>query len=282
VPGDLDRAGGGHRDDRELVTDDPAPHPGVDVSGRGGVTHRPEPHRLVVIDQPLLTQRRRVRIGRQHMQMRLLQCQPVNRGHPGLAVHPGVDVIAPLITGRDEFAERRVGAAQVRIRRHQVGLGNLDRRFHTTFRLGVERLARMHGAAVVPSGCHDHRVAHRNPGHMLHGDRLRVVAQQIRRGAADTPQRRVQARDQCPQRLIPGRDHDPKPRPRQPRTEQTRPTAVHARALAPFELQPQTGLGHPRPVGTPPTGPPRALFAAATARRVVRSVPANPIATRRS
>ena len=68
VPGDLGRARAGPGDDDQLLTGDPAPDPGARVAGRGGVAHRPEPDGLVVVDQPFLAQRRRMRLVRQRVQ----------------------------------------------------------------------------------------------------------------------------------------------------------------------------------------------------------------------
>jgi len=111
----------------------------------------------------------------------------------------------------------------------------------------------------MPARRHDSGMAHRDPGHMLDRDRLRVVAQQIRRNTADMAQRRVQTRDQRAHRLIPDRDHHPEPRPGKPRAEQVRLATVHPRPVAPVELQPQPRLSHPRSIRAPPTRPPCCL-----------------------
>ncbi len=76
-------------------------------------------------------------------------------------------------------------------------------------------------------------------------------------GAASRPDRPAA----CPG-PVPGRDHHPEPRPRQPRAEQAASPAPPIRAghhRAPVELQPQPRLGDPRPIRAPMTGPPRRL-----------------------
>ena len=111
----------------------------------------------------------------------------------------------------------------------------------------------------MPARSHHRRVPHRDPGDVLNGDRLRVVTQQIRRRPTHLAQRRVQAGDQAAHRLIPDRDHHPKPGPGQPRAEQIRLAAADPRTVTPVELQPQAGLGHPWPIRAPPPRPPHVL-----------------------
>ena len=95
----------------------------------------------------------------------------------------------------------------------------------------------------------DHlRVPHRDPRHVLDGHGLRVVGQQVRRRPADSPQRLADAPGQGAQLLVPDRDHDPEPRPRQPRAEQQRLPAPHQRPVAPVPLQEHSRLRDPGPV----------------------------------
>jgi hypothetical protein len=91
VPGDLGQPTRRAADDDQLVADHPAPHLRPDMAGWGGVAHRPEPDGLVVVDQPFLTQRDRVRLAGQHVQVPPLDHEPVDRRGPGFAVRPGVD-----------------------------------------------------------------------------------------------------------------------------------------------------------------------------------------------
>ncbi len=57
------------------------------------------------------------------------------------------------------------------------------------------------------------------------------------------------------QRAVPRRDHDPEPRPRQPRAEQIRGPPADRRALTPVPLGPHPRLDDPRPIH-PPAAPP--------------------------
>ena len=88
----------------------------------------------------------------------------------------------------------------------------------------------------------------------------------------------------CPARRTPSGSCGPATRSRPgtattPTTRRTTPSAaVDRRPVAEVVLQPQTGFGHPRPVHPDPPGPVPG-FAAATARRDVRSDPMNPIAS---
>ena len=216
-----------------------------------------------------------------------LDLQPLRRDRARLPVHPPVHHHAELLACPRQLSEAPVALQQVRLRGHQVGLGDPHRRLRPALGLRVIRDARMHRHPVMPAHGDDLRMADRNPGDMLDGDRLLVISQRINRHPADPPQHHVQARDQRRQRPVPHGQHHPEPRPRQPRAEQQRPPRQpvrprHHRALAPVPLQPQPRLSDPRPV-RPAVHPARhRAFAAATARRVVRSFPVNPIAASRS
>lgn len=59
---------------------------------------------------------------------------------------------------------------------------------------------------------------------------------------------------QSAQRLVPGRQHHPEPRPRQPRAEQLRAASTDTRPFAPVELQPHPRLRNPRPILAPVPG----------------------------
>lgn len=66
------------------------------MAGRGGVAHRPEPGRLILVHQALLAQRERIRIRRQRMQMLPLGGQPLLGDRRAFPLDPAVDPPAPL------------------------------------------------------------------------------------------------------------------------------------------------------------------------------------------
>ena len=222
MPGDLGRAAAGAGGDHQFLPGGPAPHPGPGVAGRGGVADRPEPDRLVVADQPLLAQRQRIRLVRQRVQHLPLGGQPVRRDRGGLPVHPAVDPAAELPAGLLQLGEAAVGRQQVRLRRHQVRLGDLHRRLDPALGLGIERHARLHLAAVMPPERDHLRVPHRDPGHVVHGDGPRVVGQQVGRRAAHGAQRLVDAPGQ--------RARAAGPRPGSPPGTATRPATPRTAA----------------------------------------------------
>jgi hypothetical protein len=145
------------------------------------------------------------------MQVTAFDREPIDRSGTGLAVDAGVDVLAPRPARGDQLRERVVGAAQVGLGGHQIGLRDPDGRLDPALGLRVERLTGMHRRPVMPAGGDDRRMPHRDAGDVFDGDRLRVVAQQKRRHTPDLPQRGVQAGDQRTHRLVPDRDHDPEP-----------------------------------------------------------------------
>jgi hypothetical protein len=65
----------------------------------------------------------RMRLVRQPVQHLPLSSQPVRRDRGGLPVHPPVDPGAELAVGLFQLREAAVSRQQVRLRRHQVGLG---------------------------------------------------------------------------------------------------------------------------------------------------------------
>jgi len=222
------------------------------VAGRGGVADRPEPDRLVISHQPLLAQRQGMRLVRQRVQHLPLGGKPRGRDRGGLPVHPPVDPVAELAARLGQLGEAAVSRQQVRIRGHQVGLGDLHRGLDPALGLRVERDARLHLAAVVAAHGDHLRVPHRDPGHVVHGDRPGVIGQQVGRRPAHRPQCLVDAPGQRPELLVPGRDDHPEPGPGQPCREQLRPPGPDRRPVAPVPLQPHPRLGHPRPVTAAP------------------------------
>ena len=77
-------------DDDQLLADGADHTSAPTMPGRGGVAHRPEPDRLIVVDQPVLTRaRRRAASSRQHVQPLPFDRQPLDRGRAGLPMHAG-------------------------------------------------------------------------------------------------------------------------------------------------------------------------------------------------
>jgi hypothetical protein len=259
VAGNLGQPAAGAGDDDQLAAVHPAPDPVPDMTGRGGVPHRPEPDRLILVHQPFLAQRQHIRLARQRMQMLALGGQPLDGDCGAFPVHPAVDPLAPRRARVLQLAEAGILGGQVHQCRHQVRFGDLHRRLGAAFGLGIERPACLHGGAVVPAQRDHVRVADRDPGDMLDGHGPGVIGEQIGRDAADDLQCTVQARGQAPERLVPRRQHHPEPGPGQPAAEQLRPAAADLRALAPVPLQPHPRLGDPRPVSPPVPGPPHGL-----------------------
>ena len=91
---------------------------------------------------------------------------------------------------------------------------------------------------VVAAGRDDHRVADRDPGDMIDRDRLLVVGQPVRRRPTEGAHRPVQTADHRRQGPVPRRDHDPEPRPRQPRAEQVRRPARRSSGPGPSPTAP--------------------------------------------
>jgi hypothetical protein len=106
---------------------------------------------------------------------------------------------------------------------------------------------------------HDLRVTHRDPAHLIDRHRLLVIGQCVRGRGPKRSQRPIQADHHRRHRLIPQRQHDPKPAPRKPRAEQHRRAARHHRPIAVIPLHPQPRLGDPRPIPAPVPLPPAAL-----------------------
>ena len=167
-------------------------------------------------------------------------------------MHPPVDPVAEPGAGLLQLREAAVSRQQVRLRGHQVGLGDLHRRLDPALGLRVERHAGLHLAAVVAAQRDHLRVPHRDARDVVHRDGARVVGQQVGRRAASGPQCLVDAPGQRAQLLVPGRDHHPEPRPGQPRREQLRLAAPDLRPVAPVPLQPHPRLRDPRPVAPAP------------------------------
>ena len=121
---------------------------------------------------------------------------------------------------------------------------------------GVGDPAGVHAQPVVPARRQHLRMADRDAGHMLDGDGLLVVGEQVGGHPADAAQRGVHRGDHRGQRLVQDRQHHPVARPGQPGAEQLGWHARHRRAVAEVVLHPHPRLGQPRPVHPGPPGPP--------------------------
>jgi hypothetical protein len=248
-----------HGGDDEFVAVKPRPDSSIDQLMRDGVTHPLHRDRGVPVDPAGGAERDGERLSWQRMQPLAFLGQRLGRAAAGLPVDPVVDLLAELSARRLQLSEGAVRLEQVRLSRHQVGLGDLDRVLRAALGLRVRGDAGADGHPVVPADLDDLRVAHRDPRDMLHRHRLLVVRQRIRRHPTNPPQRRVQTRHNRRHCLVPHRDHHPEPRPRQPRTPQTRAPPGDPRTLAPVPLHPQPRLRDPRPKH-PPLPDPKPLL----------------------
>ena len=100
VADDLNEALGAAAHDDELLAHDPAPHFGALVAVGRRVAHRAEADGLVVAHDPGLTEGRGVSLDRQHVEVRRLLGEHVDRRPAGLAVHPGVEGLGEGVAGR--------------------------------------------------------------------------------------------------------------------------------------------------------------------------------------
>jgi hypothetical protein len=128
-----------------------------------------------------------------------------------------------------------------------------------------------HRTSLRPAACacvrqppQDGTLAARSTSHQCDQTRLLVIGQRIRRCPTQPAQGGVQAGQQGAEPAVPGRQHHPEPRPRQPGAEQQRRPrpavrSEHHRAGAPVELQPQPRFGDPGPIPATVPRPPRLL-----------------------
>ena len=139
-------------DDDQLLSLHPAPHLFPNMARRRRVAHRPEADGLVVVHDPGLAQRRRVRLGGQGVEVDALVREHLERWPVGLPVRPGIDLLAEGLTGLDQLPEAAIGRQQVGVSGDQVGLGNLDRGFRAALRLGVGGDAGLDPEPIVAAG----------------------------------------------------------------------------------------------------------------------------------
>ena len=203
--------------------------------------------------------------------------QHLGRSPAGDPVRPGVHLLAEHRAGLLQPGERAVLRQQVGVSRHQVGLGDLHRGFRPAFRRRVIRHAGRHGQPVMPPQRDRGRVTDRQPGDMLDRHRLLVIGQQVSRHPAGPAQRGIDRAGHRRPGLIQQRQHHPEPGPGHP--QQNKIVATPSiRGPSPKSYCahiPGSGI-HGRYTRRRPAA--YAPLIPATARRVVRSDPAYPIA----
>jgi len=155
VPGDLDRAGGLHVDDDDLLVRatamHPPPHGLAEQTGRDRVLPALERHhRHAGRHRPGHSEGDRVRHGRDRMQPGPFLGEHLVRGPAGDPMLPGVDLDTERLARRLQLAERGVRLEQVGVLGDQVGLGDLHARLRTAFRGGVGRDAGVDRHPVEP------------------------------------------------------------------------------------------------------------------------------------
>ena len=101
--------------------------------------------------------------------------QHLGRGAAGHPVRAVVDLLAEHRARRLELGETGVLGQQVRLARHQIRLGDLDRVLAATLAGRVGRHTGGQGQPVVAAEGQHLRVAHRDPGDVLDRHRLLVV-----------------------------------------------------------------------------------------------------------
>ena len=189
------------------------------------------------------------------MQALLLLDEHLDRCPPGHPMLTAVDLGHPRLTRIDQLRPRPVAVPQVGVGWHQVGLGDPHRRLAATLGFRIRRHTRRDRHAVVAADRDHLRMPDRHAGDVVDRDGALVVGQPIRRCTTKGPHGTVDTADHRRQPAIPARNHDPEPRPRQPRAEQQRRLRTDRRTGAPVPLGPHPRLGDPRPIHPPPTTP---------------------------
>jgi hypothetical protein len=106
-----------------------------------------------------------------------------------------VDLDHPRRTRSNQHSPRLVVVEQVRIRRDQISLGELHRRFRTALGFGIGRHTRRDADAGVAADRDHLRMPDRHPGDMVDCDRALVVGQPIRRRTTKAPQAQADVYD---------------------------------------------------------------------------------------
>ena len=169
----------------------------------------------------------------------------LGRNPPSHGVEAPVEGVHGSRTGDLELDEAGVLVEQVGLGRHQVRLGDLDRRLRTALGLGVIGHTGADGHPVVVGRCHHGLVAHRDPGDVAIGHRLLVVGQHVGRCSADDAKGAVQSGDDRAHGAIGQREDDPEAAPGQPGAEQDDAHPLDGRAVAEVVLEPEAGFWDP-------------------------------------
>jgi hypothetical protein len=177
--------------------------------------------------------------------MRPLAFEPVDRPLTGHGVHPGVEAIGGLGTGRLEGVEVAVLADQVVGAGQDISLGQLHARLGTALGFGVRRDTGVQRHTVVMRHRKHGAVAHRQAGHVRCAHRALVVGEPVGGRTAQDALGAVEGRDDRGHGAIGQREDHPKAAPGQPGTEQHRRHPVDHGSLAVVELEPQARLGDP-------------------------------------
>jgi hypothetical protein len=228
-------------------------------------------------DRAGLPERHRDRLGWQRVQPGPFDLEQLAGWAAGDPVRPGVDQLAEPLAGRLEFGEGGVVVAEVDLGGDQVPLGDAHGRLRAALGLRVGRHAGADRQPVVPPRRHGVGVADRHPGDVLDGDGLLVIRMRVGR---HPPSRRGVASRQ-PSTL--GRVRSQAGRTTRYRDQASHAHHSHTCRRSTRGPVPQSSCSHKPGSGTQGRNtrrcPARKLrLTAATARRVVRSEPAYPIA----
>ena len=134
-------------------------------------------------------------------------------------------VVMNAVHAASRSAKQRVLLGQVGVGGDDVGLRQFHGVLHAALAGRVPHLAGVHGHAVEPGERHDLLVPHRDPRDMLDRHGLLVIGQDIGRGTAQQPERRVQGGEHRRDGPVPQRDDDPEPA-TTPATRRTAPSCV--------------------------------------------------------
>lgn len=166
--------------DDELVTVDPDPDPLADERVRHRVAGRAIADCRLLVDDPGDAEGDRLRLLGHGVEPPTFVGQELDRRPVRLAVPAGVDLVAERLACRPKLGEGAVLGEQVRLGRHEIGLGNLDRALAATLRRRVEWHAGMDLESVVTTGGDKDRVADRDAGDSVDRHRPLVVGQRVR------------------------------------------------------------------------------------------------------
>ena len=182
-------------DDHQHVARQAHPHPAVAEGVGDRIAGPTELDRRGPRHAPRFTKRDRVGLLGDPMQLGLFLSEHVDRTAAGDRVDTVVDLVHERHTRRLEGFPRVVFVAEVRLRRDQVGLRDLDGRLRAALRFGIERDTRRDCHPVIHRRGDDLRVPNRQRRDMTFGHRLFVVSQRIGRGATQQPERPIQRPD---------------------------------------------------------------------------------------